>query len=228
VQQETLPEPPPPPPDEQMPPKGPPEDVWKEDYEGLITPEKPPRKPRHIPWGGIVLTAAIIIFLVSWTVLSPEVMPQEGDTYTSSPVHASWGNYTGYRDIWAGNMTWGVSISGHATSQGNESVELTVLITKVYERTGNWFFRGTAIDLRNVSVFMGSLDNATYLASMSNKTDKGYGVAAEVPVTFPGPGVYELFVSAKFMVYEVMRIGFIPLESVLVEAVYLDFQIVVS
>jgi hypothetical protein len=206
------------------------EDVWKEDYEELIEPEKrpTPRGHRTLPWGGILATLAIVVALVAWTILSPGITPQQGDTYTGSPTHASWGNYTGYRDIWAGNMTWGVSVSGHATSEGNLSVEITVLVTKVYERPGNWFFRGTAISLKNVSVYIGPLDNATFLASMTNATEQDYGVSATIPVTFGGPGVYELLIKTRFMVYEVMRIGFIPLESVNVYPIYLDSPVVVS
>lgn len=206
------------------------QDIWREDYEGLIEPEKP-SKPRHggkVPLGGITITLVLVVLLVAWTILSPSIMPQQGDTYTRSPIHASWANYTGYRDIWAGNMTWGVSVSGHATSAGNLSVEITVLVTKVYERPGNWFFKGTAISLKNVSVYTGSLDNATLLASMTSATEHDYGVSATVPVTFGGPGVYEILIKVRFMVYEVMRIGFIPLESVNVYPVYLDSPVVVS
>lgn len=206
------------------------EDVWKEDYEELIEPEKRPTSHGHgtVPWVGILITTAIVIALVAWTILSPGIMLQQGDTYTSSPIHASWGNYTGYREIWAGNMTWGVSVSGHATSAGNLSVEITVLVTKVYEKSGNWFFRGTAISLKNVSVYIGPLDNATFLASMTNTTEHDYGVSATIPATFGGPGVYELLIKTRFMVYEVMRIGFIPLESVNVYPIYLDSPLVVG
>ena len=206
------------------------EDVWKEDYEELIEHEKPPAPHGHrtMPWVGILITLAIVIALVAWTVLSPGVMPQQGDTYTGSPTHASWGNYTGYRDIWAGNMTWGASVSGHATSAGNRSVEITVLITKVFEKPGNWFFRGTAISLENVSAYIGTLDNATFLASMNSTTEHDYGISATIPVSFAGPGVYDVFVKVRFMVYEVMRIGFIPLESVNMRAVYLDSPVVVA
>lgn len=206
------------------------EDVWKEDYEDLIEPEKrpTPRGHRTMPWVGILATLAIVAALVVWTILSPSVMLQQGDTYTRSPIHASWGNYTGYRDIWAGNMTWGVSVSGHATSAGNLSVEITVLVTKVSERPGNWFLRGTAISLKNVSVYIGPLDNATFLASMTSATEHDYGVSTTIPATFGGPGVYEILIKVRFIVYEVMRIGFIPLESVNVYPVYLDSPVVVS
>jgi hypothetical protein len=206
------------------------EDVWKENYEELIKPEKrpTPRGHRRMPWVGILTTLAIVVALVVWTILSPGVMPQQGDTYTKSPIHASWGNYTGYMVTWAGNMTWGASVSGHATSAGNRSVEITVLVTKVFERPGNWFFRGTAVSLKNVSAYIGSLDNAIFLASMNSTTEHDYGVSATIPVSFAGPGVYDVFITVRFMVYEVMRIGFIPLKSVNMLAVYLDSPVVVS
>jgi hypothetical protein len=207
------------------------EDVWKEDYEELIEPEKrpKPRGHRKTPWGAILTTLAIVVALVVWTLLSPGVMPQQGDIYTrGSSIHASWGNYTGYRDIWVGNTTWGVSVSGHATSAGNQSVEITVLVTKVNERPSNWFFRGTAISLRNVSVYAGAEDNATFLASMTNVTEHDYGISVTLPATFGDPGIYEIFIKVRFMVYEVMRIGFIPLESVNVPPFYLDSEVVVS
>ena len=181
-----------------------------------------------MPWSAILITFLLILMLILWTIFSPNIMPQEGDTYTSSPTHASWGNYTGYRDIWAGNMSWGVSVSGHATSSGNRSIELKVLVTKVSERPGNWFFRGTAISLRNASVFIGPSDNAIFLASMSNHTELEYGVLATVSAVFSGPGTYQLVVKVRFLVYEVMRIGFIPLESVNVYPVFIDSPVVVT
>ena len=206
------------------------ENVWKEDYDDLVTPEETPKpvKRTKMPWGAILITLLLILMLILWTIFSPNIMPQEGDTYTSSPTHASWGNYTGYLDIWAGNTSWGVSVSGHATSSGNRSIELKVLVTKVSERPGNWFFRGTAISLRNVSVFIGPSDNATFLASMSNHTELEYGVLATVSAVFSGPGTYQLVVKVRFLVYEVMRIGFIPLESVNVYPVFIDSPVVVT
>lgn len=208
-------EPPPPPPAEkaepEKPAEKPSEEEWKEDYDEMITPEKPakPKKKRH--WGGIIVVVIVIIALVIWTVLSPNIMPEKGDTYTSSPTYANLGNYTGYRDIWAGNMTWGISISGPTTGNVGSELTLTVLVTKVYERPGNWFFRGTSIDLQNVSVFK---TDGTFLASMSNKSDLGYGVSATVHLNFADNGSYQLQVYVKFMVYEMMRIGFMPLETV--------------
>ena len=197
---------PPPPPDESEKPDD--EDIWKEDYDELVEPEKPIKPRRHIRWGGVVVVAIILIIIV-WTVMSPEILPVEGDTYISSPSYANLGDFTGYRDIWAGNTSWGLSISGPTNGSVNEQMQFMVLLTKVSERPGNWFLRGTSIDLRNVSIF---LKDGTYLGSMSNQTDHGFGISATVPVTFTGPGSFDLYVHAKFLVYEVMRIGFIPLE----------------
>jgi len=226
--------PPPPPPDAEPEPETPvpaaskaPEEVWMEDYEDLIGPEEKPkptrRKKRH--WGAIIVTIAVIVFLLLWTFLSPDIMTQVGTTYVNSTTYAEWGNFTGYRDIWAGNMTWGLSISGEVLEDDNSSLEVHVLLTKVHEKTGNWFFRGASVSLDNVSIF--EMDG-TFIASMSNWTDVGFGLMATVPVTFPANGSYDLFVFARFTVYEVMRVGFLPLEAVEIEAAYFDDPVVVG
>lgn len=212
-------------PKEPAPEKAEASEAFIEDYEEYIEPEKPQRPRKKLPVVPIIVTVAIVLVLVSWTLLSPEIMPEVGGTYIESPTYAGWGNYTGYRDIWAGNTTWGVAISGHATAAGNRQIEVNVLITKVFERPGNWFFRGTAISLRNVSVFA---DDGTFLGSMSNSTNLGFGVLATVPVSFAANGTYDLYVTAKFLVYEVMRLGFVPLEMVNVQQVYLDVPVVVT
>lgn len=203
--------PPPPPPDESEKPA---EDVWKEDYDGLVEPEKP-EKPvkakKKVRWGSIIIVAVIILVLVVWTVLSPHVRSEVGDTYLTSPTYANLGDFTGYRDIWAGNTSWGLSINGSFEGSVNEQMQFTVLITKVSEKTGNWFLKGTAIELRNVSIF---LKDGTFLGSMTSHKNLGFGILATVPVTFTSPGNYSMYVYAKFLVYEVMRIGFIPLEMV--------------
>jgi hypothetical protein len=221
---------PPPPPTPEEPPEPeqkPSEDVWKENYEEFVEVEEapPPKRKKFRHWGAVITTLVIIIILVVWTLASPSVMDPVGDTYIGSDTYASWGNYTGSRDIWAGSVTWGLSISGHNTSAGNRSIELNVLLTKVHEKPGNWFFGGLGIELRNVSVFA---DDGTFLGSMTAKRDLGFGISATVPVTFPSTGVYELYVTAKFLEYEVMRIGYIPLEMVKVPPVYLDFPVAVT
>lgn len=221
-----APEPPPPEPEEE-------EEVgldrmWEEAYEELIVPEEPPRRPRKKRfrhWGGVTALAVVLVILLLWTLLSPQVLGPVGDTYVRSPTYAAWGNYTGTRDLWAGTTTWGVSIRGLSNSSGNASIDLGVLVTKVSESTGNWFFRGTGIELRNISAYD---ENDTFLGAMTNHTDLGYGVLAYLPITFPGPGSYWVYVKVKFLVSEVMRIGFLPLEAVQVEKVWIDFPIQVS
>ncbi len=205
----------------------PPEDEYPKEYEEFVeAPEEPPRPRRKKrPWGSIIIVVAIVVVLLAWTLLSPKVMPEVGDTYTDSQSYASWGNYTGHRDIWAGNMTWGVSVSGYAVAAGNREIVVDVLVTKIQEGPGNWFFRGTDIALRNVSVFD---EDGTFLGTMSNHTDLGFGVLAKVPVSFDTNGTYDLYVTVKFLVYEVMRIGFFPLEMVNVQKVFLDVPVVVT
>ncbi len=211
---------PPVPPEES---KKPSEDVWKEDYDELVEPEKPSRPRKHVHWGGIIIVVAIILIIVVWTVLSPKILPVEGDTYISSDRYASLGDFTGYRDIWAGNTSWGLSISGPVNGTANESMQFMVLLTKVSEKPGNWFLRGTSIELRNVSIF---LKDGTFLGSMTNHTDHGFGVSATVPVKFTSTGSFDLYVQAKFLVSEVMRIGFIPLEMVNIPMVDFAFDVI--
>lgn len=93
------------------------EGVWKEDYDDFIEPDRAeeetssaaetrkPKKTRH--WAGIITVIAIIVILVLWTLLSPKILPQEGMTYVLSPKYANLGNFTGSRNIWAGDMVGG-------------------------------------------------------------------------------------------------------------------------
>ncbi len=195
------------------------EDAFKEPYEEVMEPEKPqkPRKNRH--WGAIITVVIIIVILIVWTLLSPKMLPVEGMTYVDSETYASLGNFTGFRDIWTGNTTWGLSISGASGASVGQAVEFKVLFTKVAEKTGNFFFKGNAITLENVSIFNGS---GEFLGKMTSHRSVGYGEEAVVPVTFAQAKSYELYVTAKFTVYEDMRIGFFPVESVNVPAVYFD------
>jgi len=110
-------------------------------------------------------------------------------------------------------------LSGHSLAADNRSVQIDVLVTKAREMPSNWFLVGTAMELRNVSVYT---SNGTWLASMSNQTDLGFGVLASVSVSFASAGEYDLYVTVKFLVYEDMRIGFLPLRMVNVQAVYLE------
>lgn len=196
------------------------EDVWKEDgYDEVMEPEKPkqPKKNRH--WGAIITVVIIIVILVAWTLLSPKMLPVEEMTYVDSTKFANLGNFTGFRSIWTGNATWGMSISGPVNATVGQSVEFKVLFTKVAEKTSNFFFRGNAITLNNVSVFNGS---GEFLGKMTSHSNVGYGEEAVVKMTFSQAKIYDIYVTARFTVYEDMRIGFFPVETVTVPPVYLD------
>ncbi len=206
------------------------EGVWKEDYEDVIEPSeeekaasKPPKeKPKKKHWVAITALVVIIVFLILWTALSPKVVPSEGMTYVDSDTYASLGNYTGSRDIWSGNVTWGFSVS-NTTPTAGQPFEIQVLVTKVAERPGNFFFTGLAIKITNCSLF---LSDGTYIAKLSSTRDLGFGKMAIIGITLP-TGVYsDFYVSMKFTEYEVMRIGYIPLENVQVQKISLETLIV--
>ncbi|MEM3049866.1 MAG: hypothetical protein QXT42_03985, partial [Thermoplasmata archaeon] len=191
------------------------EDVWKEDYEEHIDaepePELKPRKRRGRGRLATIIIVIVLLFMVVWTLASPDIVPQSGEVYTDSPRYANLGSYLGWRATWAANTTWGISVGGGNTTSTGEVLNIRVLITKVEEHPGNWFMRGTAITLRNVSVYNA---DGVFMASMSNWTDLGFGLAATVPLVFSDPGVYELYVYVRFMVFIDMRIGFLPVEAI--------------
>ncbi len=210
------------------------EGVWKEDYDDVIepseeekaaaeTPKVKPKKKRHLV--GIITLIVVIVFLLLWTLLSPKVMPTQGTTYVDSHKYASLGNYTGTRDIWSGNVAWGfsVSLSNNTTSAGTP-IEFQVLVTKISERPGNFFFRGLAITIENCSLWDG---NGTFIAKMTSSKDLGFGKMAIMTASLPRGSYSDLYVSMKFTEYEVMRIGYVPLENVLVEKISLE-QLVVA
>ncbi len=203
------------------------EQVWDDDYDEHIDGEEPkvqkPRKKKH--YGAMIAMSVIIIFLVVWTVLAPDVMHEVGDAYVTSPHYANLGNYVGYRDIWAGNMTWGIAIRGENTTTVGSTLNISVLLTKIYEKPGNWFFQGAAVKLRNVSFFD---ENGTCVGVMSNWTDEGIGLVATVPVKFTQSGSYYLYAYVRFIVTMDMRIGYLPLETVQIPQAYLDVPIVVT
>jgi hypothetical protein len=200
--------------------------LWESDYEELIPPEERPPKPRRRRRSrarGLAVLSVVLVFLLLWTLLSPHVLGPVGMKYVYSPRYADWGNYTGTRDTRFGTTTWGVSVTDFPDVQGNASMYIGVLVTKVSESTANWFLRGTGgIDLREVSAYD---ENETFLGAMTNHTDLGFGVLAYLPIMFPGPGSYWVYVKVSFLVNEVMRIGFFPLEVVNFPQVWLDFPI---
>jgi hypothetical protein len=230
-------EPPPPPPEPEPAPAArtepeAPEDesAWIEDYEEHINgeelpPPKPKKKRRHV--GSIIVLVAIIIFMIVWTLFTPNIMPETGSAYETWQPTLYLGEFEGYRDIWAGNMTWGVAIRGEDATTNGTALNISVLVTKVDERLGNWFFQGTSVSLKNVSIYIDDEDE-TYLGSMSNWTKTDLGLLATVSITFDQPGEYYLYAYVKFMVFMDMRIGFLPLEAVQITRAYLDVPILVT
>jgi len=201
--------------------------MWDEAYEDLIETEPLPkrRRKRFSHWGAVTAITVIMVILLLWTVLSPHVLGPVGDTYVRSEDFAKWGNYTGTRNLWASTTAWGVSLRPLSVSEGNATIDLAVLVTKISESTGNWWFRGTGITLKNVSAYE---ENGTFLGAMTSHADLGYGVQATLTLDFPAPGTYWVFVQVKFLVSEVMRLGFLPLENVHVERVWVDMPIYVT
>ena len=205
------------------------EEAWIEDYDehinGKELPPPRPKKKRHV--GSIVVLVAIIIFLIVWTLFTPNVMPETGSAYETWEPNLYLGDFEGYRDIWAGNMTWGVAIRGPDATTVGTPINISVLVTKVDEKPGNWFFQGTSVSLKNVSVHIDDLDE-TYLGSMSEWHETDLGLLATVSISFDQPGEYYLYVYVKFMVFMDMRIGYLPLEAVQVPRAYLDIPILVT
>jgi|GEM_PF-1762752 len=204
------------------------EGAWKEDYDDMVEPSEeekaqaaeedlPKKKPKKKHWVGIITVIVIIIVLLLWTLLSPKVLSPQGMTYVDSPKYASLGNFTGTRNIWTGDVIWGVSVSGTSNTTAGKPIELKVLITKVSERPGNFFFRGLGISVTNCTLWD---SNGTYIAKMSSVEELGFGKMATINTTLPA-GMHDLYVSMRFTEYEVMRLGFIPLEGVQVEKVSL-------
>lgn len=192
-------------------------DVWSEDYDEHISAEEPaPLKPKKKrKWGGVIVIAIILVFLVLWTVLSPKLIPQSGDTYLRSDEYSSLSGFAGDVETYAGNTTWAISVGGDANASVGVELDLSVLVTKVSERTSNFWFRGTGIELRNASIYY---ENGTFLAEMSDKSDIGFGPLATVPVTFAEADDCHLYAYVKFLVYADMRIGFLPVKLVEIES----------
>jgi len=159
----------------------------------------------------------IVLVMILWTVLSPEVMPQSGDTYLNSQRYANLTGFAGEVDTWAGNSTWALSVSGSGTTSVGTVLNISVLVSKVNENPANAWFRGTGISLKNVSVY---LADGSFVGAKSNKSDIGFGLLANVPISFSGPGNYELYAYVKFVIYADMRIGFLPVKAVEMESAH--------
>jgi hypothetical protein len=193
------------------------EDVWTEDYEEHIDAEElaqpRPRKKRH--YGGLIVLVCVVVFLIVWTVLSPKVLSQSGDTYLRSDSYANLSGFSGNVKTWSGNATWALSVSGNENMTAGSADHVSVLITKVSENVSNGWFVGTGLTLSNVSLYS---DDGTFIVKMSNKTNLGVGPLATIPVSFSEAGNYTLYVYVKFTVYADMRIGYLPMKAVEMES----------
>ena len=234
IEPEVGEEPPPPPPPEEPEQPEPPQkpfpsdddllDAWAESYEEHVDAKEtpPPKRRKRKRHGGLIVLAIVIIFLVLWTLLSPKVQPEVGDTYLRSQRYASLGGFAGTVDTWAGDVTFALSVSGSSSAAVGAQEQLSVLVTKVSENASNMWFRGTWMSLRNVSLYDA---DGTYLSGMSNKTDIGFGPVATVPITFSQAGDHEVYVHAKFIVYVDMLIGFVPLKAVQMESTHFTIHV---
>lgn len=242
LEEETAdsPEPPPPepPPPEEVPAEEPyveadadPQEMWIEEYEREGRPGKPEKerkKPRHI--GRWIVLAVVVIVLVVWTLISPPVMTSVGDTYLTGD-HANLGNYSAEHEVdiiaslvTAGTATWGMSISGETNATVGEDTVFEVMVTKVSEEAGGFWFMGTEISLRNVSLY---LEDDTLIGWMTEKDELRDMSVGYVHATFEETGPQDCYVVIRFSVYEVMRIGFLPADKV-VATIDLSESIVVS
>ncbi len=195
----------------------------EDQYEELVEPEKPekPRKKRrHL--GAIVTVIVILVILLLWTVLSPRIMPEQSTTYVNpSSSYATLGSFNETRQSWAATTNWGISVSGPENVTANTTFTILVLISKVSEKSSNFWFRGTAISITNMTL---TYTGGGLVAKMSNKTDLGYGKLAAIRASLPH-GTYSLSVTGQFLVYVDMRIGFLPVEKINIEPFQLTEEI---
>lgn len=240
--EDDVPEPPPPEPSdsevavvEESPPAfdGDPQEMWIEEYEREGRPPRKPKKerkkPRHL--GRWIALGVIIVILVVWTLISPPVMSVVGNMYVDSAEHSNLGSEVAEQDVQiiaslfsVGTTTWGVSVGGDSNATVDEDAVFEVMITKVSEGSGGFWFMGTEISLRNVSLY---LEDDTLVGWMTHKDELDNMSLGYVHAAFPETGVHDCHIVLRFSVYEVMRIGFLPADKVTM-TVYLSDSIIVS
>jgi hypothetical protein len=203
----------------------------EEEYEELIEPEKP-RKPRkktkHL--GAIITVIVILVILVLWTVLGPRLLPVEGTTYVNSSTYANLGSFNETLKSWAATTNWGISVStpdaivsaDNATVAANQTITILVLVSKVSEKPGNFWFRGTAVSITNMTLI--DSDSGVIVSTMTNKSHLGYGEIATLKFSLK-PGNYNLSLTGQFLVYVGMRIGFLPVEKINLEPFELEKEL---
>lgn len=211
---------------------GDPQEMWIEEYERegkRPKPKKEREKPRRI--GRWIALGAVIIILVVWTLISPSIMSVAGSAYMTSEEHANLGSEPIEQDVQvvaslfsAGTTTWGVSMGGEANATVDDDAVFQVTVSKISEERGGFWFMGTDISLRNVSMY---LDDDTLIGWMVEKQELHNRSVGTVHASFTETGVFDCYIVLRFSVYEVMRIGFLPADKV-VATISLSDSIVVS
>ena len=158
--------------------EGDPQELWIEEYERegrRPKPKKEREKPRRI--GRWIFLGAVIVILVVWTLISPSIMSVSGTVYVGDEEYANLGSETVGQDVQviasivtAGTTTWGVSIGGEANATVDDDAVFEVIVSKVSEERGGFWFMGTDISLRNVSMY---LDDDTLIGWMVEKQELG-------------------------------------------------------
>ena len=204
----------------------------EEEYEELIEPEKPqkPRKKtRHL--GAVITVIVVLVILILWTVFTPKLLPVEGTIYVDSNAYANLGSFNETLKSWAATTNWGISVSSPdanvtadrtATVPANQTIIIMVLVSKVSERPSNFWFRGTAVSITNMTII--DSDTGVIVSTMANKSRLGYGAVATLKFSLE-PGHYNLSLTGQFLVYVGMRIGFLPVEKISLEPFELEKEL---
>ena len=211
---------------------GDPQEMWIEEYERegrRPKPKKERERPRRI--GRWIVLGAVVIILVVWTLVSPSIMSVSGTMYVATEEYANLGSDTIEQDVQviasvvtAGATTWGISVGGDANATVDDDAVFEVIVSKISEERGGFWFMGTDISLRNVSMY---LDDDTLIGWMVEKQELHNRSVGTVHATFSETGVFDCYIVLKFSVYEVMRIGFLPADKV-TATIWLSDSIIVS
>ncbi|MEW5747687.1 MAG: hypothetical protein AB1793_02715 [Candidatus Thermoplasmatota archaeon] len=206
-----------------------PGEEWIEEYESEKKVKEPRKKVPHL--FGMIAVVAVILILVVWTLISPQVLPEAGSDYLAPSPYANLGSYAGDLDIWwlfnavhVANTTWGVSVSGDPNVTAGQAATFQVLVTKVHEEVKNAWFVGTSLSLKHVTLMV---EGGPQVGEMVSKSSQTYGPIAEVEATFDEPGNYSCSVYVEVTVYGKMLIGYLPVKVLRITA-DLDVAIVAS